>query len=71
MEKMQSVADEILEKIRLRVTLEEPETMNPQSMRHLTGVLKDLKDIQMPKQEQRPGNTVTVKVAAELEEFCE
>ena len=49
---MQGVADEILEKIRLRVGLEEPETMNPQSLRHLTGVLKDLKDIQMLRSEQ-------------------
>lgn len=69
-EKMQAVADEILEKVRQRVTLEEPETMSPQSMRHLTGVLKDLKDIQMPR-EQQEKSTVTVCISAELEEFCE
>jgi hypothetical protein len=67
---MQAVADEILEKVHQRVILEEPETMSPQSMRHLTGVLKDLRDIQTPSQQQEK-NTVTVHMAAELEEFCE
>ena len=64
------MADEILEKVRLRVNLEEPETMSPQSIRHLTGVLKDLRDLQTPSQQQEK-QTVTVRLAAELEEFCE
>ena len=67
---MQAVADEILEKVHQRVILEEPETMSPQSIRHLTGVLKDLRDLQTPSQQQEK-QTVTVRLAAELEEFCE
>lgn len=47
LEKMQSLADMILEKIRIRIEQTEPGEINPQTLKHLTGVMKDLKDIQM------------------------
>ena len=47
--KLASVADLLLDKIRVMVE-ENPEIMTvPQNMKHISGVLKDIKDIQMIK----------------------
>ncbi len=48
---MQAVADALLEKIRQRVEAADPMEMNIQTLKHLSGVLKDLKDIQMLRSE--------------------
>ena len=46
-EMLQSLADTIAQKLRLRLEAEDPQTMNPQAIKHITGMLKDLRDIQL------------------------
>ena len=52
-EMLQSLADTIAQKLRLRLEAEDPQTMNPQAIKHITGMLKDLRDIQLT----RPDST--------------
>lgn len=49
LEKLQDLADVLLEKIRSRIEADDPQIMNPQSIKHLTGVMKDIRDIQLTK----------------------
>lgn len=44
-QKLLELADMLLEKLRLCVEGWEPGQLNPQTMKHATGVLKDLKDL--------------------------
>lgn len=85
MEKMQALADTILEKLRIRVEQTQPEEINPQTFKHMTGVMKDLKDIQLlpldveeqrakirnlqRQQEQEGSASIAVVFAPELEEY--
>jgi hypothetical protein len=39
------LADLVLEKLYARVEAADPMELNPQAMKHITGVMKDLKDI--------------------------
>lgn len=87
LEKMQALADTILEKIRIRVEQTQPEDINPQAFKHMTGVMKDLKDIQLlpldveehrakirnlqRQQEQESSASIQVVFAPELEEYSE
>lgn len=73
LEKMQALADTILEKIRIRVEQTEAAELNPQSLKHLTGVMKDLKDIQLCRspEDAQAHAAITVRLARELEDYCE
>lgn len=46
-ERLQSVADKLLNKVEALVDSREPEEMDTQSLRHISATLKDIKDIQM------------------------
>ena len=65
-EKLLALADEILEKLTRRVAAEEGETLNPQALKHITGVMKDLRDLQ---QDARDNGTITVTFAGEWEPY--
>ena len=66
--KLQGVGDVVLEKLRLRVDSLEPMEMNPQMLKHMTGVMKDLKDILTASGEEASGG-ITVVFAGELEDY--
>ena len=68
LEKMQQVADLILDKLKLRVEQEDAARMNPQALKHITGVMKDLRDIQRM-DEDTAGNRITVVLEGELEDY--
>lgn len=65
--KMQTVADLILDKLKVRVEQEDPLKMNPQSLKHITGVMKDLRDIQ--RMDEDIGNRITVVLEGDLEGY--
>ena len=46
-EKLLALADQILEKLSRRVSAEDADTLNPQALKHITGVMKDLRDLQL------------------------
>ena len=86
-EKMQALADIILDKIRICVEQTKPENVSPQSFKHITGIMKDLKDIlrtqadideqaaklkNLRRQlEQEGAMSVTVTLAPELEDYVD
>ena len=45
--RLQSVADKLLDKVEALVETGDPMYMNSQAMKHISGVLKDIKEIQM------------------------
>ena len=45
--RLQSVADKLLDKVEALVESGDPMYMNSQAMKHISGVLKDIKEIQM------------------------
>ena len=45
--RLQSVADKLLDKVEALVDTGDPMYMNSQAMKHISGVLKDIKEIQM------------------------
>lgn len=65
--KMQTVADMILDKLKERVEQEDPIKMNPQALKHITGVMKDLRDIQ--RMDEDIGNRITVVLEGDLEGY--
>ncbi len=67
--KLQGVGDVVLEKLRLRVDSLEPMEMNPQMLKHMTGVMKDLKDILTASVEDTENTGITVVFTGELEEY--
>lgn len=67
--KLQGVGDVVLEKLRLRVDSLEPMEMNPQMLKHMTGVMKDLKDILTASVEDTANTGITVVFTGELEEY--
>ena len=70
LQKLQGIADTLVEKLRLRIDREEPETMNPQAIKHITGMLKDLRDIQLTRLEDKSeGISVTVVWEEELKQY--
>lgn len=72
LEKLQALADELLEKLRERISAEDPQTMNPQAIKHITGVMKDIRDIQLTKpEEDRQTMQFTVCWEGELEKYSE
>lgn len=72
LEKLQELADELLEKLRERISAEDPQTMNPQAIKHITGVMKDIRDIQLAKpEEDRQTMQFTVCWEGELEKYSE
>jgi len=72
LEKLQRLADTILDKLKHKVELEDPEQMNPQSLKHITGVMKDLRDIQLTRTDtDRDSMQVTVLWEGELERYSE
>jgi NAD-dependent DNA ligase len=66
--KLQGVGDVVLEKLRQRVDSLEPLEMNPQMLKHMTGVMKDLKDILTATGEEQAGG-ITVVFTGELEDY--
>ena len=72
LEKLQQLADILLEKLRSRIDAEDPQTMNPQSIKHLTGVMKDIRDIQLARPiEEGQSMQLTVCWEGELEKYSE
>lgn len=72
LERLQLLADTILEKLQHKVALEDPAQMNPQSLKHITGVMKDLRDIQLTRTDtDRDGLQITVLWEGELERYSE
>ena len=49
--RLQSVADKLLDKVEALVETGDPMYMNSQAMKHISGVLKDIKEIHMIKSE--------------------
>ena len=68
LKKLQGVGDVVLEKLRLRVDSLDPMEMNPQMLKHMTGVMKDLKDILTVSGEETGGG-ITVVFTGELEDY--
>ena len=66
--KLQGVGDVVLEKLRQRVDSLEPLEMNPQMLKHMTGVMKDLKDILTATGEEQASG-ITVVFTGELEDY--
>lgn len=66
-EKLAALADKILDKLSLRVDAEDGETMNPQAMKHITGIMKDLRDIQQTDRDS--GCSITVTFDREWEDY--
>lgn len=72
LETLQALADELLEKLQQRITAEDPRTMNLQSVKHMTGVMKDLRDIQLAKPEaEQQAVALTVCWEGEMEKYSE
>ena len=72
LEKLQTLADELLEKLRQRITAEDPQTMNMQSVKHMTGVMKDIRDIQLSRpEEERQAALLTVCWEGETEKYSD
>ncbi len=72
LEKLQLLADTILDKLKRKVEAEDPEQMNPQSLKHITGVMKDLRDIQLSRTDtDRDGLKIAVLWEGELERYSE
>ena len=70
LERLQKIADMLTEKLQQRVALEDPATMNPQAIKHITGVLKDLRDIQLTRPEQeRDVSAITVLWEGEVAQY--
>jgi hypothetical protein len=70
LERLQSIADMLTEKLQQRVAQEDPATMNPQAIKHITGVLKDLRDIQLTSPEQdRDASVITVLWEGEVAQY--
>lgn len=55
---LQAIADTVAEKLRQRVEAEDPHTMNLQAAKHITGMLKDLRDIQLTRPEAATEGTL-------------
>lgn len=69
---LQKIADTLVDKLSKRVDREEPETMNPQTVKHITGMLKDLRDIQLTKADaQTEGVSITLTWDEELKKYSE
>ena len=69
---LQEIADTLTEKLRKRVDMEDAQNMNPQTVKHITGILKDLRDLQLTTADtQREGTTVTLLWEEELKKYSE
>lgn len=67
--KLLELADMLLDKLRICVERWQPEQLNPQMMKHATGVLKDLKDIRTGADPEAA--QVTVVFEGKWEDCCE
>lgn len=65
-EKLLRLADIILEKLTRRVEAAEGESLNPQALKHITGVMKDLRELQ---QDARDTGEITVTFSGEWEPY--
>lgn len=65
-EKLLALADQILEKLTRRVAAEDADTLNPQALKHITGVMKDLRDLQ---QDAKDTGAITVTFAGQWEPY--
>ena len=61
------LAELVLEKLYARVEAADPTELNPQAMKHITGVMKDLKDIHAGTRDD-PGH-ITVVFLGEGEQY--
>ena len=72
LEQLQQLADLLLEKLRQRIEGEDPETMNPQALKHMTGMMKDIRDIQLTRVGAgQEGETLQVCLEGELVNYSE
>lgn len=71
LQKLQAVGDVILNKLKLRVESLDPMEMNPQMLKHFTGVMKDLKDIHAAAGPDSGSGQITVVFAGELEAYSD
>ena len=61
------LADLVLEKLYARVEAADPMELNPQAMKHITGVMKDLKDIHAGTRDD--AGSITVVFLGEGEQY--
>lgn len=70
--RLQSVADKLLGKVEALVEASDPMEMDTQSMKHISGVLKDIKEIQMIRSEadmrEQEARIANLRKQAEAEE---
>ena len=69
-EALLAVAQLLLDKLTERVRDATAAELNPQAMKHITGVMKDLKDIRSGAADNTPGQ-LTVVFSGPWEEYCE
>lgn len=65
-EKLLQLADTILDKLTQRMHSEEGNTLNPQALKHITGVMKDIRDLQQDAADTRE---ILVTFAGEWEPY--
>lgn len=72
LKKLQTLADLLLDKLKDRIEAEDPQTMNPQAIKHITGVMKDIRDIQLTRpEEDLKSAQLTVCWEGEWEKYSE
>lgn len=67
-QRLLQLADQILDKLTAQVEQATPGTLNPQAMKHVTAVLKDLRDIQGGVSDG-PSGQIRVVFEGQWEEF--
>ncbi len=65
-DKLLRLADTILEKLTRRLQSEEGDTLNPQALKHITGVMKDIRDLQ---QDAKDTGEILVTFSGEWEPY--
>ena len=65
-DKLLQLADTILEKLTRRLDSEEGNTLNPQALKHITGVMKDIRDLQ---RDAKDTGEITVTFAGQWEPY--
>lgn len=65
-EKLLRLADTILDKLTQRMEKADSDSLNPQALKHITGVMKDIRDLQ---QDARDTGQITVTFSGEWEPY--
>ena len=71
LERLQQLADTVLEKLCSRVEEEMPMKLEVQTLKHITGLIKDLKDIHMSGRQTDNAGQITVVFEGDMEALSE